>query len=160
MLRLTNYKMLDEQTPQGLFELAKSYLRVSRYLVFNSPHAEAYATIFCVCHAIELTLKSFLRAKGDSIGSRRTHDIELLARAAKQNGLDVTAGDEAVLIEITRYVTGPKDGSGSQEPRYGSTHTVTQPDGKIFSVIDIFHPRCLVEVAERLGHAAWPKEEL
>jgi hypothetical protein len=118
----------------GLFNTARSYWRSAEHLNaagLKLTHPRAPVT-FLFCHAIELSLKAYLRGTGTSIAELKklSHRVANLANAAGEKGLDLGAeqsdilshvDDADVAIEARYIVTGFKD-----RPTNEALSTVTE----------------------------------
>lgn len=97
---------LEERTTAiGLFNTAQSYWQSALHLEaaqvpVSHPHA---AVNFLFCHAIELYLKAYLRAKGFTLSDlkKMRHNIAELASVAKTIGLTYQSSTEELLSHIT-----------------------------------------------------------
>src|SRR3972149_10301169 len=84
----------DKTTPRGLWTQAKSFASAADFLIGNGWKGPFDHPIYYLLgHAIELALKSFLRAKGKSLdelkGERLRHDLSAALKQAE--ALDLRA---------------------------------------------------------------------
>jgi hypothetical protein len=92
---LTLASPVAENTPTGQLGLAREFLTAAETAVNHDPVA-IRPTYWLASHAMELTLKAFLLAKGRSEnelrGKQVGHNIERLMNIAVQSGLGMPAG--------------------------------------------------------------------
>jgi hypothetical protein len=91
-------------TPIGLWHFAKSYLDAAKHLAENTGLGFDAPIYFLYCHAIELTLKAYLRAQGARLDELKSfgHALPLLLERALAQGLDqgASAENEAAILEL------------------------------------------------------------
>lgn len=123
----------DERTNAlGLFNTARSYWRSAEHLnaaqlKVSHPHAPV---TFLYCHAIELYLKSYLRAAGNTVSDLKKigHRIARLAEAAAAAGLRLDPDKAEVLSHID-------DWDVAIEARYIVTGFSRQPSNEAFGSV-------------------------
>src|SRR5215472_2416103 len=95
----------DERTDAlGLFNTARSYWRSGEYLSaadLDVTHPHAPVT-FLLCHAIELYLKAYLRAAGNTVAELKKigHRVKQLASSAATAGLKLDPDKAQILSYI------------------------------------------------------------
>src|SRR4051812_28578043 len=73
---LGTIKMWDEKTAFGQMMIGDDFARAARHLV--KLYESDYSTAFCLCHVLEMYLKSYLLLKGEAARSLLRHDLNNL----------------------------------------------------------------------------------
>lgn len=100
----------DRTTAFGLFNFAHSYWKSATALRESEVKAtHAHDVVwYLYCHAVELLLKAYLRAKGATVGDLRLkygHKVSKLAKAAESQGLLFDDEDHDVVLLVDRVGT-------------------------------------------------------
>ena len=109
MLTLGTFKMSDERSPFGQYMLAEEFRRVGKELANDPMHEAEFPRAFCLCHAVELLLKSFLGARGwtERQLKQRRHDLSQILEGAPHFDRD---------LGPDRVVVGEFPASSAEEP--------------------------------------------
>src|SRR4051812_13516429 len=95
-------------SPFLMHHYAADFLAAAR----AAPETQAYSPVryYLVCHAIEVVLKGFCRARGDDLDALRRelrHDLTLALARARGHGLDslvpVSADEEQELAKANEF---------------------------------------------------------
>jgi HEPN domain-containing protein len=142
---LGTIKMWDEKTAFGQMMIGDDFARAARHLV--ELYESDYSTAFCLCHALEMYLKSYLLLKGEAARSLLRHDLNNLLSRAIDLGLLLQPDDMRIIRELAPFA---KD----YVFRYGSPPA--HPEGKPMTEIEMPHPTDIIEAMGRLAKAVGP----
>jgi HEPN domain-containing protein len=105
----------NDTNPKALLNYARQYFKAAE-VVFEKEPKLTRPLNFLYFHALELLLKSFLRANGRKPG--RNHEIENLYKEATGLGLKI-AGDRYSIVSLLRGA------NTDQAFRYGTSKSIT-----------------------------------
>jgi hypothetical protein len=150
--RLISIKMWDETSPEGKFMLGCDFAEAAKHLA-NNGLERSNATIFCICHAAEMMLKSYLSSHSytaEFLEFKAKHDLAILLDEAVKDGIRLDQQASETIREFGNVCRGPEYAA-----RFGREPT-RSGESPISTMMSIPHPTEALEVLDRLAAAVKP----